>query len=116
MKRLVMAFGASVTLIFAVSAKTCNWIGGSGDWDVPENWEDGAKPGADDIANFPATEKITVPSIGTVRDVWPPGFSAKVTWRQQNGGLVLSVPPIVPTELPGSAAWTLRIEMEDGIR
>ena len=58
--------------------------------------------------------EITVPSVGAVRNVRPLGFSAKVAWRQENGGLVLSVPPAVPTELPGSAAWTLRIETEDG--
>ena len=58
--------------------------------------------------------EIIVPSIGKVRDVRPLGFSAKVTWRQENDGLVLSVPPAVPTELPGSAAWTLRIETDAG--
>ena len=28
----------------------------------------------------------------------------------------LAVPPVVPTELPGSAAWTLRIETKDGVK
>lgn len=58
--------------------------------------------------------EIAVPSIGKVRNVTPLGFSAKVAWRQENGGLVLSVPPVVPTESLGFAAWTLRIETEDG--
>ena len=65
------------------------------------------------FTRWPQAE-ITVPTIGKVRDVTPLGFSAKVAWRQKDGGLILSVPPVVPTELPGSAAWTLRIETEDG--
>lgn len=65
------------------------------------------------FTRWPQAE-ITVPAIGKVRDVTPLGFSAKIAWRQESGGLVLSVPPAVPTELPGSAAWTLRVETEDG--
>ena len=63
------------------------------------------------FTHWPQAE-ITIPSIGKVRDVSPLGFSAKVAWRQEGDGLVLSVPPAVPAEANGSAAWTLRIETE----
>lgn len=58
--------------------------------------------------------EITVPLIGKVRGVHPLGFPVEVSWRQEGDVLFLSLPTVMPADSCGSAAWTLRIETEDG--
>jgi len=64
-------------LIFVLDSHggTVSWVGGSGDWNVPENWSSGALPTADDDVSITRREGIVVTLTGgqTVRSVQSDG-------------------------------------------
>lgn len=51
---------AVVLVSFNAMAATCTWIAEDGDWSVPENWKEGAKPGPDDYVVFPSSGSRTI--------------------------------------------------------